>query len=90
MRYTDGKRTIEAFKWNGNVLAGSEKGTPQWVTDEILLTHRIWFDAAWNMKVDTASGMRVCEVDGYIVKNHDGSLDVLGHDEFKSQYRKAR
>lgn len=89
MKYTDGKNTVEAFKWNGNVLAGTEKGTPQWLNDAVLITHKVWFDAAWNMKVETAEGMRICNVDDYIVRSNDGSLNIIAHDEFKAKYRKA-
>ena len=90
MKYTNGNESIEAYKWNGNVLAGSEKGTPKWIGDAILITHRIWFDAAWNMKVDTNDGMKMCNVDDYIIKRLDGSLDVVSHDDFKDGYRKVK
>lgn len=89
MRYTNGKVTVEAYKWNGNVLAGTEKGTPKWISDSILITHKIWFDAAWNMKVDTADGIKTCEVDDYIIKTKDG-LGIIKHDEFKAKYKKAK
>lgn len=90
MKYTNSKESIEAYRWNGNVLAGSEKGTPKWIGDAILITHSIWFDAAWNMKVDTKSGMKMCNVDDYIIKRNDVSLDVIPHDEFKDKYRKVK
>lgn len=89
MKYTDGRQTIDAFKWNGNVLAGSEKGTPKWLGDAILITHKIWFDASWNMKVDTGDGMRICNIDDYIIRYPGGELDIIPHEEFKKKYRKA-
>ena len=89
MKYTDGKQTIEAFKWNGNVLAGTEKGVPKWFNDAILVSHEIWFDAAWNMKVRTSDGIETCDVGDYVVRNHGGSLGIIGHEEFKSRFSKA-
>ena len=88
MKYTDGRNIVDAYKWSGNVLAGGEKGTPQWLGDAILITHKIWFDAAWNMKVDTADGVKVCDVGDYVV-NRNGVLSVIPHDEFKDSYTKA-
>ena len=87
-RISDGT-VIEAYKYNGNVYAGDEVGMPQWVKDAILITHRIWFDPQWNMKVKTAYGTATCKTNDYLVYDDD-VLDVISHDTFKIEYRKIK
>jgi len=90
MKYTDGNVIIEAFKWTGEVLVGDEERTPSWVKDAIWLSHTIWFDSAWNMKVRTSSGeetyVKPCD---YLIKDTNG-IKVMAHNDFKEKYRKVQ
>lgn len=68
----------EKIVWNGQVFSGSEKDTPKWLSDAILVAHTVWFDSAWNMRVTTKDGVKTCKVGDTIVNGKNG-LDVIHH-----------
>lgn len=88
MKYTDGSRIIDAYKWRGNVVTGDEQDTPVWVKDAIWTTHKIWFDSAWNMKVNTPDGEVYIKPSDYLIRDGN-NIRVMAHNEFKERYSKA-